>query len=111
MYIAAKPGGGFFEIFDEAGNGALHATVTYAQRGKALHFTGPLGLAAMKAPVYMTHCFEFKDNGEGKTTISLRVAAVGELPDGMGAIVQRVWDHFLDEQFVPWVTAGAGSGR
>ncbi len=111
MYIEPKPGGGFYEIFDDAGNGALHATVTYAMRGKALQFTGPLGLATLKAPVHMTHSFDFEAAEDGKTRIELRVAAVGEIPDGMGAIVQRAWDHFLDEQFVPWVSGAAAAGK
>jgi len=34
LYIEANPGGGFYEIFDDAGNGVLHATVIYADRGK-----------------------------------------------------------------------------
>jgi len=33
LYIEAKPGGGFWEIFDDSGDGVLHATVIYAERG------------------------------------------------------------------------------
>src|ERR1700728_1954901 len=40
LFVEPKPGGGFWEIFDDAGNGVLHATVIYADRGKALRFTG-----------------------------------------------------------------------
>src|SRR5579863_7165429 len=36
LYIEAKPGGGFYEIFNDSGDGALHATVIYAERGKRL---------------------------------------------------------------------------
>ena len=36
LYIEAKPGGGFYEIFDESGDGAKHAEVIFAQRGKLL---------------------------------------------------------------------------
>ena len=35
-YIEPRPGGGFIEIFDDEGNGVLHATVIYADRGKLL---------------------------------------------------------------------------
>ena len=35
FYIEAKPGGGFYEIFDDSGDGVLHGTVIYAKRGKA----------------------------------------------------------------------------
>ncbi len=34
LYIESKPGGGFYEIFDDSGNGALHATVITAWRGQ-----------------------------------------------------------------------------
>ncbi len=30
LYIEPKPGGGFYEIFDQSGDGARHATVIYA---------------------------------------------------------------------------------
>ncbi len=36
LFIEARPGGGFYEIFDTQGNGARHATVIYAERGKML---------------------------------------------------------------------------
>lgn len=36
LYIEAKPGGGFYEIFNESGDGVKHATVTFADRGKRL---------------------------------------------------------------------------
>ncbi|MCK7528497.1 MAG: hypothetical protein MZV64_68495 [Ignavibacteriales bacterium] len=34
FYIEPVPGGGFWEIFDDEGNGVLHARVIYADRGK-----------------------------------------------------------------------------
>ncbi len=42
LYIEPRPGGGFYEIFNDAGEGALHATVIYAERGKRLRYTGQL---------------------------------------------------------------------
>src|SRR5262245_55635462 len=45
LYIEAKPGGGFYEIFDKSGDGAKHAEVITAERGKLLRFVGPLGLS------------------------------------------------------------------
>ncbi len=45
FYIEPRPGGGFYEIIDESGDGVLHATVIYAQRGKLLRFDGPLGFS------------------------------------------------------------------
>ena len=32
LFIEARPGGGFYEIFDKQGKGARHATVIYAER-------------------------------------------------------------------------------
>jgi len=40
LFIEAKPGGGFYEIFNKNGDGVLHATVTAAQRGKLLRMDG-----------------------------------------------------------------------
>ena len=34
LYIEPKPGGGFYEIFNESGDGVKHATVTVADRGR-----------------------------------------------------------------------------
>ena len=45
FYLEAKPGGGFWELFDDEGNGVLHATVIYAHRPHLLRFDGPLGLS------------------------------------------------------------------
>src|ERR1700722_3226476 len=39
LFIEPKPGGGFWEIFDDTTTGVLHDTVSYAARGKALRFT------------------------------------------------------------------------
>ena len=33
FYIEPKPGGGFWEIFDDSGDDVLHATVIFAERG------------------------------------------------------------------------------
>lgn len=38
FYIDLKPGGGFFEVYDESGDGVKHATVTVAERSKMLRF-------------------------------------------------------------------------
>jgi len=45
FYIEPKAGGGFYEIYDESGDGVKHATVIVADRGKMLRFEGPLGLS------------------------------------------------------------------
>ena len=110
LYIEPKPGGGFYEIFDEHGNGALHATVIYAQRGKALRFTGPLGLMQLGVPIEMVHSFTFEPVGD-ETRLELKVHASGELPEGIGAAVSGVWDHFLVERLLPYVKEGRERDR
>lgn len=57
LYIEPKPGGGFFEIFDEAGNGVKHATVIFANRGKMLRLDGPLGFSGNAIRIVSTYEF------------------------------------------------------
>lgn len=101
LYIEPKPGGGFYEIFDEQGNGVKHATVIYADRGKLLRFEGPLGLSGMAVTLVCTYRFEAK--GADSTNLSLSVHGAGEVPEGIPAIVEQVWHHFLFERFRPYV--------
>jgi uncharacterized protein YndB with AHSA1/START domain len=104
----ARPGGGFVEIFDDAGNGAWHATVILAEKPKRLRFTGPLGLSG--TAIDMVHSLEIEPLPEG-TKVKLAVHAVGEVPPGAGDVVRRVWNHFLVERFKPYLTGKAGKGR
>jgi hypothetical protein len=104
FYMEAKPGGGFWEIFDDSGDGALHATVIYARRGKALRFEGPLGLSG-KA-IQMVHTYEFAHAGTDSTRLKLSVRAVGEIEEGLAETVDRVWWHFLVERFKPYIESG-----
>jgi hypothetical protein len=101
LYIEAKPGGGFYEIFDEEGNGAKHATVIYADRGKILRFEGPLGLSGMALQLVCT--YTFVASGEDSTVLKLNVHGAGEVPEGIPAIVESVWHHFLFERFKPYI--------
>lgn len=103
MYIEPKPGGGFFEIFDAEGNGALHARVTYVEKGKLLRFTGPLGLAGR--PIEMVHTFKFTDREQGGTLLRLDLEAMGRIQDGWAEAVDGVWKHFLFERFRPYLEA------
>ena len=64
LFIEARPGGGFYEIFDESGDGVKHATVIFAQRGHML-----------------------------------RMEYSNDTPE----IVRQVWEHFLWEQFQPYI--------
>ena len=99
LYIEPVPGGCFCEVFDAEGNGARHATVTYANRGEALRFEGPLGLGGNA--LMMVHTYEFASVADS-TRVTVKVRAFGEIQDGWPAAVNGVWRHFLAERFKPW---------
>lgn len=101
MYIEAKPGGGFYEIFDESGDGVLHATVIGAERGKMLRMDGALGLAGQALTLVTT--YHLSPQGADSTALLLTVHAAGEISEGIPGIVDRVWHHFLGERFTPYI--------
>ncbi|MCX6152025.1 MAG: hypothetical protein NTX22_15980 [Ignavibacteriales bacterium] len=101
LYIDAKPGGGFYEIYNESGDGVLHATVIVADRGKMLRFDGPLGLSGKAVQLVTTYFFE--PVGKDSTKLKLEVHASGEVEEGTSAIVEKVWHHFLFERFKPYI--------
>lgn len=105
FYIDPRPGGGFYEVFDESGDGILHATVIAAERGKLLRLHGPLGLSGHALDVVYT--LEFQAQGGG-TRARLDVRGSGELEDGWAGAIQGVWRHFLVERYRPYVE-GASS--
>jgi hypothetical protein len=104
LYIEAVPGGGFYEIFNAGGDGVKHATVIYSDRGKMLRFEGPLGLSG-KA-IQMVTTYEFSAAGQDSTSLKLSVHAAGEVEEGLPAIVESVWEHFLFERFTPYIEKG-----
>ena len=104
LYIEAKPGGGFYEIFNEKGDGVKHATVIYAERGKMLRMDGPLGLSG--TAIQMVTTYAFSPAGNDSTKLILSVHGAGEVGEGIPAIVEKVWDHFLVERFKPFYEAG-----
>jgi len=104
FYIEPFPGGGFYEIFDDAGNGVLHATVIYADRGKLLRFDGPLGLSGKAIQIVTT--YQFEPVGTDSTLFKVSVHAAGEVDEGIPAIVERVWEHFIFEQLKPYIESG-----
>jgi len=104
LFIEAKPGGGFYEIFDDAGNGALHATVIYADRGKRIRFTGPLGFSGQAVTFVTTYDF-LPDPAGTKMRVTCDVS--GEISDGEDKIVDAVWHHFIFERFKPYIESGA----
>lgn len=99
FYLEPKPGGGFWELFDDAGNGARHATVIAVQRGVLLRMEGPLGLSG-KA-LHMVHSLDFTRRGDS-TLVHLEVRGAGELDPQWPTVIQRVWHHFLAERFKPY---------
>ena len=104
LEIQARPGGHFIETFDESGDGVVHATVTYAQRGKMLRMVGPLGLAGHAIEIVTT--YELEPLPEDRSSLTVTVHAAGEVHPGWDEIVEQTWHHFIDDQFLPWVTAG-----
>jgi uncharacterized protein YndB with AHSA1/START domain len=104
LYVEAKPGGGFYEIFDDSGDGALHATVIYAQRGKRLRFTGPLGFSGQA--VNMVTTYDFSPDPAG-TKLHLTCNVSGQIEDGQDKMVDAVWHHFLVERLKPYIDSGA----
>jgi uncharacterized protein YndB with AHSA1/START domain len=104
LYIEAKPGGGFYEIFNDSGDGALHATVNFAQRGKMLRFTGPLGFSGRALDVVTT--YEFKPEGNG-TRMHVTCNAVGQLSSDEANVVDQVWHHFIVERLKGYIDSGA----
>lgn len=104
FYIEPFPGGGFYEIFDDRGNGVLHATVIYADRGKLLRFDGPLGLSGKAIQIVTT--YQFEPIATDSTLFKVSVHASGEVSEGLPVIVERVWYHFIFEQLKPYIEEG-----
>lgn len=98
LVIEPRPGGSFLELFDEAGNGAQHAAVLIAERGKQLVFRGPLGFGNMGVHFDMVHRVTFSADGGG-TRVQLSVHGAGEVQPGWPETVRKVWEHFLVEQY------------
>lgn len=104
FFIEARPGGGFWEIFDEKGNGVLHATVIYSDRGKILRFNGPLGLSGKAIQVVTTYIFN--PVSSDSTMFKVSVHAAGEVDEGVPEIVESVWNHFIFEQLKLYIESG-----
>jgi hypothetical protein len=98
LVLEPKPGGGFYEFFDEAGNGVKHADVLVALRGEELVFRGPLGFGRMGVHLDFVHRLTFAADGEG-TKLTLTVHGAGEVAEGVPETVQKAWEHFLIERF------------
>jgi uncharacterized protein YndB with AHSA1/START domain len=100
LFIEPRPGGGFYEIFNDAGDGVLHATVIVADRGKRLRYTGPLAFSGRVADFAVSYDLTAVPEG---TDFHLTVNLAGQLPDGVEKIVDGVWHHFLFERLKPYL--------
>ncbi len=103
LYIEPRPGGGFYEIFDDSGDGVLHATVNAAHRGRLLRFTGPLGLAGSAVIFVTTYRYELGAEG---SVVKVTIDASGSIKEGWDGVVDGVWKHFLFDQLKPYVESG-----
>jgi len=101
FFIEATPGGGFIELFDEAGNGVKHGTVIFAQRPSKLNFEGPLPFNGMA--VNMVHQVTFTPREPGGTDVKIVVNAFGKIDPIWAEAVDGVWEHFLVERLKPFV--------
>ena len=104
FYIEPKPGGGFYEIFDESGDGVLHARVIAAERGKLLRFDGPLGLSGRAIKVVCS--YDLSPVGSDSTRLKVTVNMSGSIEEEVAKIVDQVWHHFVFEQFKPYIIEG-----
>jgi hypothetical protein len=104
LTIDARPGGLFIEVFDESGDGALHATVIYAQRGKRLRFAGPLGFSGHPLELVVTYDLEPHEKG---TLLKVTCSAAGQFEKGWDQAIDQVWHHFLFEALKPYVESRA----
>jgi uncharacterized protein YndB with AHSA1/START domain len=105
LYIEAKPGGGFYEIFDASGDGARHATVILADRGKRLRFDGPLGLSGQA--IQTVTSYDLAPAAQGSTILTVSVHGSGEMDDKIPGVIEKVWKHFILERFKPYIESGA----
>lgn len=100
LRIEPWPGGKFIEEFDDKGNGALHATVIYAERGKRLRYDGPLGLSGRALNCVVT--YDYAAQGDS-TEVKVTVEMSGQIDAEWAGIVDGVWHHFLVEALKPFV--------
>jgi hypothetical protein len=99
FFIEPRAGGGFWELFDEGGNGVKHAEVIYVQRPGILRMEGPLGLSGNAIQLVCT--LQFTARGDS-TVVALEVHGAGEVRAEWPGLVRSVWRHFLVERYKPY---------
>jgi len=102
MFIEARPGGGFYEMVGNSGDGIMHARVTYAIRGKQLTLDGPLPFSEHAIEMRTTYTLEPVGDS---TRVLLTVHAEGEVRPKWPARIERNWRHFIFERFIPYWNA------
>ena len=108
-FIEAKPGGGFYEWFDAGSkNGVLHATVIYANRGKLLRMSGPLGFSGENVNLVVSWTYEAVGDST-RVTVTSNVS--GALEESAPGQVESVWKHFIVDRFKPWYEQGGHKRR
>ena len=103
LWIEARPGGRFYELFDDSGSGALHGIVTWAERGKRLRLVGSLGFSGMPVQFFWTYDYEPDKAG---TKLTLTCHATGMLEPSWSKAVDSVWKHFLVDRLKPYIAEG-----
>ncbi|MEO6462620.1 MAG: hypothetical protein ABIP29_06045 [Candidatus Eisenbacteria bacterium] len=103
LVIEPWAGGGFYEIWNEQGEGVRHAAVTWAERGKSLRLEGPLGLAG--EGIVLVTTWRFTARGDS-TELACVSNLTGTVPPGVEKAVDQVWTHFLTGRLKPYVESG-----
>ncbi len=103
LVIEPWAGGGFWEIWNDQGEGVRHAVVTWAERGKRLRFEGPLGLAGNGITLDTT--WDFAAKGDS-ATLTCTSNLSGNVPAGFEKAIDQVWQHFLGERLKPYIESG-----
>lgn len=108
FFIEAKPGGGFWEYFDDAGaTGVRHAVVIFSNGRDRLVFDGPLGFNGHAVRIVTT--YDIVDIGDGKSRLDLSVSYAGAHQEGWQEAVIGVWDHFMT-RLQGYLAAGCRGG-
>lgn len=97
-----RVGGRFYEQFDDAGSGALYATVTYLEPGRLLKICGPMGLDG--AALYFK-TFRLAADGDG-TVVHTTATILGYVDDEDRASY-RAGSTGVLEALAGWVAAHA----
>jgi uncharacterized protein YndB with AHSA1/START domain len=99
------PGGGFWEIFDEHGDGVRHAEVIYAQRGKILRLDGPFGLSGRAIQKVVSYYLS-AGASPNTTELKLVVHCTGAYEPAVPEMVEKVWHRFLFDRLKPYIESG-----